>query len=51
MSQTIINMECTDCRRRNYTTTKNKATHSERMERAKYCKHCRKHTKHKEIKS
>lgn len=49
--QTIINMECTDCRNRNYATTKNKSTHSERMERSKYCKHCRRHTKHKEIKS
>jgi large subunit ribosomal protein L33 len=49
--QTIINMECTECRRRNYTTTKNKAKHSERIEIAKYCRHCRRHTKHKEIKS
>jgi len=49
--QTIINMECTDCKNRNYTTTKNKTQHSERMERNRYCRHCRRHTKHKEIKS
>lgn len=49
--QTIINMECTECKRRNYTTTKNKSTNSERIEAAKYCKHCRRHTKHKEIKA
>ncbi|MSP19612.1 MAG: 50S ribosomal protein L33 [Bdellovibrionales bacterium] len=49
--QTIINMECTECRRRNYTTTKNKSKHNERRAASKYCKHCRKHTSHKEIKA
>ncbi len=49
--QTIINMECKECKRKNYTTTKNKAQHSERIELPKYCKHCRRHTPHKEVKS
>jgi large subunit ribosomal protein L33 len=48
--QTIINLECTECRRRNYCTTKNKSKHSERIEISKYCRHCRRHVKHKEIK-
>jgi len=49
--QTIINLECTECKERNYTTTKNKSKHNERIELAKHCRHCRRHTKHKEIKS
>jgi len=49
--QTIINMECTECKERNYTTTKNKSKHNERIELAKHCRHCRRHTKHKEVKS
>ncbi len=49
--QTIINMECTECKNRNYATTKNKSKHTERIEMAKYCRHCRRHTKHKEVKS
>ncbi len=46
----IITLACTKCKRRNYTQTKNKRTHSEKLEVKKYCKHCRKHTKHKETK-
>ena len=38
------------CQRRNYTTTKNKRTHPDRMEIKKFCKWCRKHTPHKESK-
>jgi large subunit ribosomal protein L33 len=48
--QDIIAMECGDCKRRNYTTTKNKKTHSEKLQLRKYCRHCRKHTAHKEHK-
>ncbi len=46
----IITMACTDCKRRNYTTTKNKKTIPDRLELKKYCKFCRKHTNHKETK-
>ncbi len=46
----IITLACTECKRRNYTQTKNKRTHSEKLEVKKYCKYCRKHTKHKETK-
>ena len=46
----IITLACTVCKRRNYTTTKNKKTTTEKLERNKYCKFCRKQTKHKEIK-
>ncbi|PIU44849.1 MAG: 50S ribosomal protein L33 [Ignavibacteriales bacterium CG07_land_8_20_14_0_80_59_12] len=44
----IITLECTVCKNRNYTTTKNKKKHSGRVEHKKYCPTCRKHTGHKE---
>jgi len=44
----IITLECTVCKERNYTTTKNKRTHSQRMQFRKYCPRCNKHTIHKE---
>ncbi len=46
----IITLECTVCRERNYTTTKNKKKDTDRLELNKYCPRCRKHTPHKEIK-
>jgi len=46
----IITLACTECKRRNYTTTKNKKTTPERLELKKYCKFCRKHTPHRETK-
>ena len=45
----IITLECSTCKRRNYTTTKNKKNNSERMTLNKYCQFCRKHTEHKEV--
>ena len=42
----IISMACTTCQRRNYSTTKNKRTHPDRMELKKYCRWCKKHTPH-----
>jgi large subunit ribosomal protein L33 len=46
----IITLECTSCKRRNYTTTKNKKKQSGRVEYKKYCPWCNKHTQHKETK-
>lgn len=46
----VITLECTECKERNYTTTKNKKLHSERLQTKKYCRHERKHTMHKETK-
>ncbi|MCK5410798.1 MAG: 50S ribosomal protein L33 [Gemmatimonadota bacterium] len=43
-----ITLECTECRERNYSTTKNKREHPERVEFKKYCSRCNAHTKHKE---
>ncbi|RMF58233.1 MAG: 50S ribosomal protein L33 [Calditrichaeota bacterium] len=44
----IITLECTVCKHRNYTTTKNKRKHTQRVEFKKYCPNCNKHTVHKE---
>ncbi len=46
----IVTLACTECKRRNYTTTKNKKTTTGKLELKKYCKFCRKHTPHKETK-
>ena len=49
-NRTRITLECTVCKRRNYNTTKNKRTMTERLELKKYCPHDRKHTMHRESK-
>ena len=46
----IITLQCGECKNRNYTTTKNKKKHSERLETKKFCNTCRKHTVHREVK-
>lgn len=43
-----IALACTECKRRNYTTTKNKRNDPERIELAKYCRWCTRHTAHRE---
>ncbi len=48
--RTRITLACTECKQRNYNTTKDKKTHPDRMEMKKYCRFCRKHTLHKETK-
>lgn len=45
-----VTMQCTECRNRNYTTTKNKRKHPDRMELRKYCPRCNAHTVHRETK-
>ncbi|MCI0412792.1 50S ribosomal protein L33 [bacterium] len=48
--QEIIQMQCGECKRRNYSTTKNKKNTPDKLERKKYCPWCRHHTVHKEVK-
>ncbi|MFA5088051.1 MAG: 50S ribosomal protein L33 [Candidatus Omnitrophota bacterium] len=45
-----IQFECTTCRRHNYSSTKDKKKHPDRLELKKYCRFCRKHTIHRELK-
>ncbi len=44
----IIILACEECKNRNYTTTRNKRKHPDRMELKKFCPTCRKHTPHKQ---
>jgi large subunit ribosomal protein L33 len=46
----IITLACTDCDRRNYSTTRNKKKQQNKLEIKKFCRHCRKHVLHKETK-
>ena len=48
--RTRITLECTECKQRNYNTTKDKKSHTDRVETKKYCKCCQRHTMHKETK-
>jgi large subunit ribosomal protein L33 len=43
-----ITLACGECKRRNYTTVKNKANDRDRIELKKYCRWCRRHTAHRE---
>jgi large subunit ribosomal protein L33 len=47
----ILLMQCTECKRRNYATMKNKKNTADKLELKKYCRHCRRHTVHKETKA
>lgn len=42
--RTRITLACTECKQRNYNTTKDKKAHPDRMETKKYCRFCKKHT-------
>jgi large subunit ribosomal protein L33 len=44
----IITLACQECKRRNYSTKKNKRNDPDRLEINKYCKWCRRQTVHKE---
>ncbi|MBD3297301.1 MAG: 50S ribosomal protein L33 [candidate division Zixibacteria bacterium] len=48
MPRDIITLACEDCKNRNYTDTKNRRKHPDRVTFRKYCPFCRKHTAHKE---
>ena len=51
MSQdNLIKMECTNCRRVNYFSRKNKKVIKNRLELKKHCQWCGKHVLHKETK-
>ena len=45
-----VTLACSDCKNRNYSTTKNKKTNPDRIELKKYCPSCNTHTLHKETK-
>ena len=45
-----VTLACSECKQRNYNTTKNKKNNPDRIELNKYCRFCKKHTTHKETK-
>lgn len=46
----IITLECTSCKNKNYSTTKNKTRQPDKLEMNKFCPTCRSHQPHKETK-
>jgi large subunit ribosomal protein L33 len=44
----MVTLACEVCKRRNYTSMKNKKNDPEKLEIKKYCKWCKKPTNHKE---
>jgi large subunit ribosomal protein L33 len=50
MARDIVSLACSECKRRNYSTTRNKKKTPDRLEFKKYCRFCRKHLLHKESK-
>jgi large subunit ribosomal protein L33 len=49
-SQELVALQCSECKRRNYTTKKNKRNTQNKLEFRKYCRFDRKHTLHRETK-
>jgi large subunit ribosomal protein L33 len=49
-SRIVMTLACTDCKERNYTSSKNRHNDQGRMELRKYCPRCRTHTLHRETK-
>ena len=45
-----VSLECTECKRRNYSTRKNRRNTPEKITAKKYCTSCRGHYPHKETK-
>ena len=50
MIREIVALVCEQCKRKNYTTTKNKKTKTDKLGLKKFCAACRTHTAHKESK-
>ena len=49
-TQSGVLLACGQCKRRNYTTKKNKKNTPDKLEFKKYCRFCLTHTLHKETK-
>ena len=49
-NRVLVTLACTECKERNYLTSKNRRTQTGRLELKKYCPRCRRHTLHREAK-
>ncbi|HEX8551611.1 MAG TPA: 50S ribosomal protein L33 [Abditibacteriaceae bacterium] len=47
-NQTTLTLACTECKQRNYQTSKNKKNVKDRLRLQKYCSTCRSHKEHAE---
>jgi large subunit ribosomal protein L33 len=47
--RSVITLACTECRRRNYATSKNRRNDADRLELKKFCPNCRRHRAHREV--
>ena len=45
----IIELACTECKERNYSSTKNKRNDPGRLERNKFCSRCGSYRLHREV--
>ena len=46
----LISLQCDRCKRRNYTSSRNKKKSTDKLALKKFCPSCRAHTLHKESK-
>ncbi|NOZ70507.1 MAG: 50S ribosomal protein L33 [Chloroflexi bacterium] len=46
----LVTLACTECKERNYLTSKNRRNQTGRIEFMKYCPRCRTHRLHRETK-
>jgi large subunit ribosomal protein L33 len=44
----LVSLQCDQCKRRNYTATRNKKKGGEKLSVKKFCRACKGHTLHKE---
>ena len=48
MPQTKLVLQCSECKRQNYVTSKNRQNVTDKLKLSKYCRACGKHTEHQE---
>ena len=46
----LLGFACERCKRKNYTSTKNKKRTTAKLAFKKFCPYCRNHTQHREVK-
>ncbi|MBA2692290.1 MAG: 50S ribosomal protein L33 [Rubrobacter sp.] len=44
----LVTLACDDCKRRNYSSKKNRRNTPDRIQLSKFCPWCRQHTAHRE---
>lgn len=49
-NRNLFIFQCSVCKSKNYTASKNTVNIKEKLSLSKFCKHCRRHTEHSEVK-